>query len=506
MRSISRVEPLFQIGEGEPFSLKKRNRIATNSAMLEEDLFFQRIRFRSKPLLLESSVNNRCNLRCVMCRPEPSPMFSLPTEIVKDVLIGELFPGALVLLPSAGSEPFLGDLDLFREGCLTHEVQLNLITNGTLITKERLESLAPIIGRLQISLDGHRADLYESVRVGARFNPIVRKAKIAAEIAQAEGFELRLSAVFSVGLARELDAFVRFASGVGADSVAFQKIYHHTPKAVRLDAFQVLKENEITAAMNGAILAAERSGLDIHFEFDQPVSRMFNKRCFRKLFTNDLQSAISRRYPGVCFMAASYVKVEPDGNVRPCCVAGPSLNMGNLNTDSFESIWNGKAYQKFREAWFTGRYPEPCEDCKYRIEAVWQAKVLPPQRSFAQEKERSSSFRNFHFQTDPSVRIALKKKSFCKGETLIATAHVVNGRHPVCMEVKAWIELPTGEYISMIDPHFILHLQPNANFTREIFQCAFDGNEPSGNYKVGVRFLDPASGREFCVSVVSFSL
>ena len=46
-------------------------------------------------------------------------------------------------------------------------MQLRLVTNGTLMAISRLTKLEPIIGCLHVSFDGHRKDLYESIRVGA---------------------------------------------------------------------------------------------------------------------------------------------------------------------------------------------------------------------------------------------------------------------------------------------------------------------------------------------------
>lgn len=354
-----------------PLSDSKRSRINENFRLLSGDIREEREVFRSSPLLVEFSVNNRCNLRCVMCDSREQPGHVLPDALVKDVLVDMLLPRAAALMPSSGSEPFLGDLDLLGQACMEHEVQLNLITNGTLITREKLEVIAPVTGRLQISVDGHHAQLYESIRVGARFDRVVRNIGIAAEVAHREGYELMLSCVYSTGLAREMADYVRFAAGLGADAVVFQRIHHSTPMAARIDAFQALGEDEIAAEMDAAVEAAEEAGIDIHLDFHPPVTRAFNRRPRRLFLRTVVEQTLKDRFPDMCFMAASYVGVFPGGSVLPCCAGGTDLVMGDLTRESPEAIWNGSRYQALRRSFYTGEYLEPCRNCPHRHRGRW---------------------------------------------------------------------------------------------------------------------------------------
>lgn len=60
--------------------------------------------------------------------------------------------------------------------------------------------------------------------------------------------------------------------------------------------------------------------------------------------------------------------VQASGDVSPCCFApftgekgGPVL--GNVFQQSVEEIWQGAAYQKFRQAFLTNTPPQCCEGC-----------------------------------------------------------------------------------------------------------------------------------------------
>lgn len=108
-------------------------------------------------------------------------------------------------------------------------------------------------------------------------------------------------------------------------------------------------------------------------------------------------------------------------------------------------------------------------------------------------------------QYSPSVRIILNKNAFTTGDTIIVSVHVVNGPNPVTVEVKIWIGLPNGNQMSIFNPYFTFTVGSNADFTKEIFRHTFAGGEPSGDYNVGGRFLNPISGRELSVNIETFS-
>jgi len=74
-------------------------------------------------------------------------------------------------------------------------------------------------------------------------------------------------------------------------------------------------------------------------------------------------SSFARIYPRFCNMAAHYLKVTPDGDVFPCCRGPSSLKMGNVAKASFEEIWNGEPYRRFRERMFSRDYPAVCRTC-----------------------------------------------------------------------------------------------------------------------------------------------
>ncbi len=124
----------------------------------------------ARPFHLEFALHERCNLRCPSC-PQ-----SLGPEHVDGVdprdldraragkILDEILPVASLLTPSAGSEPLLGDFEFLVAKCREHGTLLNLITNGTLLTEERLALCVDQLSRLQISIDSHRPEVFAELR------------------------------------------------------------------------------------------------------------------------------------------------------------------------------------------------------------------------------------------------------------------------------------------------------------------------------------------------------
>jgi len=106
---------------------------------------------------------------------------------------------------------------------------------------------------------------------------------------------------------------------------------------------------------------------------------------------------------------------------------------------------------------------------------------------------------------NPAISISLNQSSFHSGDTLIASAHVVNGPDSAKVEGKIWILLPSGGESPIGNSHLTFTVAPDADFTREVLKYTFSGGDAPGNYQIGGRFINPVTGREFNVDVAPFS-
>jgi radical SAM protein with 4Fe4S-binding SPASM domain len=350
----------YALGLPRPVKWQKERE---NMLLMMQDLFMKRPVWESRPSHIELATNNICNLRCLMCSPESRPTKKSLSEPETESICDQIFPTASLLTPSAGSEPLLGDFELIAKLCDRHEVELNVITNGTLLTPERYELMRRRLGRLQISFDACDRETYEKIRVGAKFEKVVENIRQVAKLTAEDNVELMASSVVMRLNYKKMAEYVEFVAGLGVNSVALQELLINFESLRDWQITGVVPAAEIKAEIARAVEAAKRCKVNLHVLLGTPRVYKYGRQGFKLFKLDYLPELVIQRYPKICYQAAMYLKVEPDGSVFPCCRAPQELNMGNLKEQPFDEIWNGKKYQQLRKEMFTGKYRRCCRGC-----------------------------------------------------------------------------------------------------------------------------------------------
>jgi hypothetical protein len=140
---------------------------------------------RTAPRVVMFGITNRCNLRCDFCSRDQAAHSDWDVDSAYRMLAGLAAAGVLEVA-FGGGEPltFRGFDELLARLAATTPLALNLTTNGTPLTAERLTRLAPALGELRLSIyDDNawpdRAELLAAsgVRFGA--NVLVTPARLA---------------------------------------------------------------------------------------------------------------------------------------------------------------------------------------------------------------------------------------------------------------------------------------------------------------------------------------
>ena len=334
-----------------------------NNILLMQDLFEKRPVWESRPSHIELATNNRCNLRCLMCSPEGRPHEAELNEDETRAICEQVFPKAGLLTPSAGSEPLLGNFELITEMCDAYDVQLNVITNGVLLKPEKYELMRKNLGRLQISFDSHEKEIYEKIRVGAKFETVVDNIRSICKLAAEDDIEVMTSSVIINLNWNKMAEYVDFVADLGVTTAALQQLLINFPGLEDWDISRSVPKADLQREIDRATEAAERRGINLHIGLGTPEVYLNNKKKFKTFKLNYIAESVIARFPKFCYHAAIYAKIDPDGSVYPCCRAPKELLMGNIKQDSFESIWNGKKYRQLRKEFFTGKLKKCCRDC-----------------------------------------------------------------------------------------------------------------------------------------------
>ncbi|HHZ90219.1 TPA: radical SAM protein [Candidatus Poribacteria bacterium] len=152
------------------------------------------------PLLVHFVVIRRCNLSCAYCNEYDDISPPIPLEVIKK-RIRALANLKTAIITCTGGEPLLHpDMEEIIKEIRNHNIIAFMITNGYLLTKERIQKLneAGLQG-LQISIDNLEPDdvSYKSLKV------LDRKLKLLADYAK---FEVNISSVLGISDERTSDA------------------------------------------------------------------------------------------------------------------------------------------------------------------------------------------------------------------------------------------------------------------------------------------------------------
>ncbi len=319
------------------------------------------------PRIAEISANNFCNLRCSFCygAGKPAPLEFEPEEFQK--LLGEILPGVDIVQPSAGSEPFLGDLERTLAAVERYGNRLLFITSGYELSEAWTRRLAPRLYRLQVSLDSHRPDIYSRLRAGSDFLRVSQNLKDAARVLKEMNLTHRLvvSCVATSENFGHLPETIETVRGWGVEVFLIQKLYGERGRFDHLSPRHRFSPAQIDEGRKNIAAAAKRSGAEVMVALP-PIELHRHRRPKAAPVEWDppYVAELLKASPNACYQAEQWAKVAPDGSVYPCCVSPAELKMGNVREQSFESIYNGKKWNDLRESFAKGKPPEVCRKCE----------------------------------------------------------------------------------------------------------------------------------------------
>ncbi|MCR9245251.1 MAG: SPASM domain-containing protein [bacterium] len=352
--------------------MSKIRRELRNYYAVIADLATRSEEWSAKPAWLEFAPNNVCNLRCIMCAQADG----LPVEVMKTEdaveLLDEILPDMSVWTPSALSEPMLANIKMVVQKCREHEVYLNMYSNATLLNGEKFADMADRIHKLWISFDSPRREVLEMLRDRADFDQVVANMREVIQVAIAKQVPVGFVAVLVKDNLEHLDELVDFLADLGAvesrSDLRIQPMLDNAERCRDQNVFSAYTEEQIVEHIDRACERARERGMIFHVDMDEPFRRnvVTQAPMVREISPEILSvmlDEVKERFPHFCSMATNYVKIEPNGEVYPCCRGPRELLMGNVNDQSMTEIWNGAKYREFRRRMNAKDYPDVCSTC-----------------------------------------------------------------------------------------------------------------------------------------------
>lgn len=271
------------------------------------------------PDQVDLDISNRCNLSCITCfhsidRFRPFPDMTL--ETFRKVLDQAEDVSSTITFGNHG-ESFLHKeiLTMIRE-VKERGFFLNVINNGTLLTRERAQALIDYgVDRVSFSLDSVDPDIYPKVRRGGKLKKTLSNILNFLKMNYEQGLEIftNISAVNS-----------RLALGSKID--------------IR-DFFSTLPVHVIYTS----------DILNFHDMLDIRAETKFVQRGYENITDPE-------NIP-VCLNGFDRILIRPNGNVSLCPIDWDSVHiLGNIHDSSYAELWNNEKAREFRRALLDKNY------------------------------------------------------------------------------------------------------------------------------------------------------
>jgi MoaA/NifB/PqqE/SkfB family radical SAM enzyme len=321
------------------------------------------------PVCLYLETTNRCNLLCTTCprtyadlEPEADLSWELFTRIVDQV------PNiARVVLHGVGEPMLVKELPRMVRYLKERGAYVLFNTNGTVLTPRKGRELADTgLDELRVSLDAADAKTFLQVRGKDYFNRIVRNVRAFTEIQAREGLTNPRVSLWLTGLKEtiaQLTDFVHIAHDIGVKEVYLQRLVYFENDSIGMARpdqalFERLDRNEANH-IEAATALATTLGISFNAsgatEPEESLARRADKNPW---------SLCRRPWTAMYFTA--------NGRSLPCCIAPFSqkgyenYTLGDATQASLREIWNGPAYQAFRDALQSDSPPRSCANCGLR--------------------------------------------------------------------------------------------------------------------------------------------
>jgi len=346
------------------------------------------------PITIVWNYTNRCNLNCLHCHQDSSPMSTYPELTTSQAfeVIDNMSEAGVAILTFSGGEPLLrGDLFDAIERATDKGMLCTIASNGTLMTKEVAEKLSAAgIRRVEIGLDGANAETHDFLRNNkGSFDSTVQGIRNCAEV----GFdELAVTMTLHSKNVNELDDTIVLAEKLGATRFYLNRLIPAgrgadalyldvTPKE-KIMALETLYDKFRTSIVKGSGIQCYARGMTYYarvchersegglFTVSEALSGY--EKMFQDKFGLEIPKIVTKFASGFggCSAGLTYAGLTASGDLLPCVPA--PIKLGNLLDQKLEDIWIDSKllnYIRNRKA-LKGScnkclYNELCGGCRY---------------------------------------------------------------------------------------------------------------------------------------------
>jgi radical SAM protein with 4Fe4S-binding SPASM domain len=295
------------------------------------------------PVLSEVAVTYRCNLACRFCYVGDKQCQEMTTKELKKVLLGIRREAQVPSVSFTGGEPLLRD-DLCDLVAYATGIGMwtNLITNGTLLRRERIAALRDAgLKSAQVSIEGHTAEVHDRLTgVAGSFRATVAGIRML----QNAGIRVHTNTTISRENVAYAEKILPFAQKIGLERVSMNLLIPCGAAARRRDLW--VSYSEIGEYIMRMKRRARDSGIDFLWYSPVPLCTF-----------NPIAHGFGNKS---CAAMTGLLSVDPQGNIIPC--SSWPMPIGSLLRQRFQDIWQTPMLSYFRNIEYA---PDACRRCTH---------------------------------------------------------------------------------------------------------------------------------------------
>lgn len=306
------------------------------------------------PISMQVELTSGCNQKCIFCYNvwkegcSKTLCIKTPTKEQHHKIINEILKNEVFDIIFSGGEPLLIlYIEELIEQCKKKKMGTMIITNGMLLTKERVKKLKEAgLESIQISLHHFKGNINDDITgIKGSYKKTLEGIKNVIEIMGAD--RLNVNMVVIPKTYKEVYDMGKFLGSFGVTSFS-------------------VGCSSVTGEMskNKSLFVDRKKFLEIYdqlkrIEKDVKIKVSFTGG-FPLCILPDVNEA-KRLSSNFCDAGLNQLVIGPEGNIRPCVCMNQVV--GNIFKDDLKKVWNeNKLLKEIRKLEYL---PKECEGCDY---------------------------------------------------------------------------------------------------------------------------------------------
>ena len=290
----------------------------------------------------------RCNLKCKHCYIGTLPATEeMDTQSVLQV-IRKVAEAGFGVFELTGGEPLLrDDLSAIVKEIKSYDMNINLSTNGTLFSLDKVKELKPYLDKVTISIDSHEEANHDNFR---GVDDALKMALNGIKNCVDNNIPVNIYTTLTIFIHKKLPEFINYMEELKVSSITFFDL-NPVGRGSTVGSEFRLSLNELKTAFNTLYKLKNESSVEIlalapfKFVMDQQM-----------LTKNTILSG------GFCNAGTNSLSISPEGDMLPCTRV--RIKLGNALKDDVREVWiNSPILGELRDR---EKLRGACGKCEYK--------------------------------------------------------------------------------------------------------------------------------------------